>query len=244
MEKWIVNQNVRIWTTSQGHGTPLILCNGGPGCDDYLEPVSQILESACQVVRFEPRGCGRSDYDGQYDLQTTLEDIECIRTAYSFEKIIIGGHSAGVDVALAYTLENAERVSGMIGLSGGRIVNDRKWHQTYRENLEKVGESYGGKEFVADPKVNVLGNQSWREYITRPTLLHDISCLDVPAVFINGENDIRPSWPTQQLAYLISNGVYREIQGAAHCLWLTHGDALKKELFEAIDHIQKTASLS
>ena len=46
--------------------------NGGPGCDDYLGPVAEMIDDLCQVIRFEPRGCGRSDWDGNYDIDTTL----------------------------------------------------------------------------------------------------------------------------------------------------------------------------
>ena len=55
-------------------------------------------------LRFEPRGCGRSTWDGHYDLDTLLADAETIRAAYAVDRWIVAGHSAGVDVALAYAL--------------------------------------------------------------------------------------------------------------------------------------------
>ena len=109
MERLIKNGSAEIWTTTNGSGIPFILCNGGPGCDDYLEPVSDMVEDMCQVIRFEPRGCGRSTYDGNYDLDTTIEDIEFIRREYQCDRMIIGGHSAGPGIALAYTIRYPER---------------------------------------------------------------------------------------------------------------------------------------
>ena len=237
MDKILNNNGTKIWTTVNGQGFPLILCNGGPGCDDYLEPISKMVEDLCQVVRFEPRGCGRSDYDGNYDLETTLGDIEFIRKEYNFNQIIIGGHSAGPDVALAYTIKYSQNVIGLIGLAGGRIVNDREWSKTYHEHLEKYGEDHGGKIFQADPKVNKIGSLSWREYIKNPNLLHDISSINVPAIFINAGKDIRLNWPTEQLANLIKKGEYFEIKDAAHSIWLTHYDELKTLLREKIKNI-------
>jgi|TARA_Y100000310_G_scaffold330445_1_gene402084 proline iminopeptidase len=230
MERLIKNGSAEIWTTTNGSGIPFILCNGGPGCDDYLGPVSDMVEDMCQVIRFEPRGCGRSTYDGNYDLDTTIEDIEFIRREYQCDRMIIGGHSAGPGIALAYTIRYPERVMGLVGISGGNILNDRDWSHVYSKNLEEVGESYGGQEFIADPDVNKIGNRSWKKYIQRPELLGDIAKLEVPAVFINAENDIRPSWPTQQLANLIPKGEYHKVAGAAHCIWLTHYDELKNLL--------------
>jgi len=230
MESIITIGNTKIWTIKDGNGIPCILCNGGPGCDDYLEPISYMIRDLCEVVRFEPRGCGRSDYDGNYELERTIEDIEEIRIHYGFEKMLIGGHSAGPDIALAYTIKYSERVIGLFGISGGRIVNDREWSATYKSNLEKIGEDLGGKIFQADIMVNKVGNASWRKYIKRENLLSDISRIDIPAIFINAENDIRPNWPTKQIAALIPRGEYREIKNAAHMIWLTHYHELENEL--------------
>ena len=237
MEKYLTLGDARIWTISEGQGIPFLLCNGGPGCDDYLGPVSQMVGDMCRVIRFEPRGCGRSTYDGNYDLETTIGDIEAIRVAYGVEQWIIGGHSAGPDVALAYAIRYPKHVLGMIGIAGGRVVNDREWSKIYKQNLAEQGEDYGGKVFVADPLVNKMGMASWRGYIQRPTLLKEIAEISVPAIFINAENDIRPNWPTQQLAHLIPLGQYVEIPGATHSIWLTHGAELKTALTKAINEI-------
>ena len=237
MDRILKKDGVKIWTTSNGRGFPFILCNGGPGCDDYLEPVSKMIEDLCEVVRFEPRGCGRSDYDNNYDLETTIDDIEFIRKEYSFNKIIIGGHSAGPDIALAYTIKYPQNVIGLIGIAGGRIVNNREWSEIYHKNLEKYGEDYGGKVFQADPNVNKIGSRTWNEYIKNPNLLSDIAGIKVPAIFINAGKDIRPNWPTIQLANLFKKGVYFEINDAAHTIWLTHYEKLKSLLRDKINEI-------
>ncbi len=234
MEKFIDIDGTRIWTIAEGMGIPLLLCNGGPGCDDYLKPVSELIEDQCRVIRFEPRGCGRSDYDGRYELERTVADMEAIRQAYGIDRWIIAGHSAGPDLALAYAIRYPGRVKGIIGIAGGRIVNDREWSAVYKQNKELRGEDSGGKEFQADPMVNKIGNQTWRAYIKRPNLLKDIASIQVPAVFISAEKDIRPNWPTQQLAALMPRGTYVEIPEAAHYIWRTHADALQLALKNAV----------
>ena len=103
-ERYVRSGTARLWTTSSGCGTPLLLFNGGPGCDDYLAPVAEMIDDLCQVIRFEPRGCGRSDWDGNYDVETLVSDAEAIRQDYGAERLIVAGHSAGPDFALAYAL--------------------------------------------------------------------------------------------------------------------------------------------
>lgn len=230
METLITVRQTKLWVSDTGQGIPCILCNGGPGCDDYLGPVSEMLLDVCRTIRFEPRGCGRSDYDGKYDIETTVDDVEAIRKHFGFDRIVIGGHSAGPDVALAYTIKYPQHVIALFAIAGGRIVNDRDWSAEYKRNLQEVGEDLGGKIFKADPHVNELGNRSWKEYIKRETLLSDIAAIAVPALFIGAEKDIRPNWPTKQIANAIKHGQYVEISGAAHVIWLTHYNQLKTVL--------------
>ncbi|MBD3646387.1 MAG: alpha/beta hydrolase [Pseudomonadales bacterium] len=83
------------------------------------------------------------------------------------------------------------------------------------------------KAFVVDPEVNRVGNLTWKSYIKRPGLLSDIANIQCPVTFIKGGRDIRPNWPTQQLAALIPGGRYVEIEDAHHCPWMTHPKLLR-----------------
>lgn len=242
-ERYVESGTARLWTTSSGAGLPIVFFNGGPGCDDYLEPVADLIADICQVVRFEPRGCGRSDWDGRYDLETFLADVEVVREAYGIGQWFVLGHSHGPNLALAYALRHPSRVLGLIGLAGGKVLNDRSWSEAYHENLATVGEDLGGKVFHADPLVNTLGNEAWKVFCRRPTLFRELADLATPCVFINASEDIRPNWPTRQLAELIPGARYEEIDGAAHTIWLTHAEPLRDRLHAAVEWIRASAPL-
>jgi len=236
-EPFIRSGEARLWSTVSGTGTPVVFFNGGPGCDDYLKPVADLIDDECQVIRFEPRGCGRSDWDGHYDLDTFLLDAEAIREAYACDRWVLLGHSHGPSLALAYALRHRSRTIGVIGIAGGKVVDDRSWSETYHQRLKAVGEDTGGKQFHADPEVNRQGNAGWRAYCHRPSLFRDLADLEVPCVFINATEDIRPNWPTQQLAALIPKARYAEVKGAAHMIWLTHAAELQAQLRDALAYI-------
>ena len=239
LERFVTSGTARLWSTVSGRGTPLLMFNGGPGCDDYLGPVADMIDDLCRVIRFEPRGCGRSDWDGSYDFETLLTDADAVRREYDAAACIVAGHSFGPSAALAYALRHPSRVVGLIGIAGGNVLNDRTWSAAYHKGLEEVGDDGGDIEFRADPAVNSEGNRGWREYIKRPDLFREIADLDVPATFINGSKDIRPNWPTQQLASLMPRGEYVEIRDAAHHIWLTHPDRLRHELRNAVHRIKR-----
>ena len=62
VEKYIEIENERIWTEKRGQGgVPVILISGGPGTCNYLEPLSALIDDICEVIMYDPRGCGRSD---------------------------------------------------------------------------------------------------------------------------------------------------------------------------------------
>lgn len=229
--------DTQLWSTASGAGQPVVFFNGGPGCDDYLQPVADLLMDRCRVIRFEPRGCGRSSWDGRYDVETLINDAEALRLAYGYERWILLGHSHGPNLALAYALRYPAHVIGIIGLAGGKIFDDRSWSAIYQERLATIGEDLGGKVFHADPDVNRQGNASWRAYCQRPTLLRELADLAIPCIFVNAANDIRPNWPTQQLAQLLPHGQYVEVADAAHSIWLTHTPELKQALQNALEQI-------
>lgn len=241
VERWVLSGGARLWTIAEGAGPAVLLFNGGPGCDDYLGPVAAMLAGTCQVIRFEPRGCGRSSWDGHYDLATTLCDTEAIREAYGIDRWIVAGHSAGPNIALAYALQHLSRAIGLIGIAGGRLVNDREWSRAYHEQLEARGED-SGQVFHSDPAVNAAGNRDWNAYVQRPALLRDVADLDLPAVFITAGGDVRLNWPTEQLAHLLPRGRHVEIPGASHYIWRTHPEALKLELTRAVAWILATGT--
>ena len=233
-ERYITSGTARLWTTSSGSGTPLLMFNGGPGCDDYLAPVADMIDDLCHVIRFEPRGCGRSDWDANYELDTLLVDADVVREEYGIERCILAGHSAGPEFALAYALRHPGRAMGLIGIAGCGIINDREWSRAYHKGLGEIGEDHGDVVFTADPEVNPQGNASLKAYSRRSEILREIAELEVPAVFINGGKDIRPNWPAQQWAALLPRGEYVEIPDAAHHIWLTHAEELRSELRTAI----------
>jgi proline iminopeptidase len=229
-ERFVAVDGAELWVAEQGTGRPVVLCNGGFGCCDYLEPVAAMIDDLARVYRFEPRGCGRSTQGGPYDIETCLDDLEALRRALGHERWVVGGHSAGADLALAYALTHPERVRALLYLSGTGVQDDRQWHAAYEAGRADRGERLPAFAYPFNREVNRVGNASWRAYIKHPTLLRRIADLSVPALVVHGGDDIRPAWPAHQIANLLPNARFELVEGAEHHLELTRPEELRHRL--------------
>ncbi|WP_342526772.1 alpha/beta hydrolase [Chryseomicrobium sp. FSL W7-1435] len=236
MEICIEVEGATIWTKQTGTGTlPVLLVSGGPGAADYMDAVANLLVDDCKVIQFDPRGCGRSTGDGTtYRVDACLRDIEEIRKQYGFSQWTVVGHSWGADLGLVYALKYPDAIRGFLSMAGTGIQNDRDWKEAYVANKQSQGEEL--PEFLYAPNREVHRSllTSWRDFIKYPDLLNNLAKLDVPTLFVAGGEDIRPSWPIQQLAKLVPRANYIEVDGAGHYLWLSKREILKRLLIKFI----------
>lgn len=123
---------VSLWVVRQGQGPALVLCHGGPGMWDYLGPVADLTDDLVMVVRYDQRACGRSSGESDYSLATAVADLDALRIHLGLDRWIVGGHSFGASLALAYCLEHPRQTRALVYVSGTGI--DPGWHAAYREN--------------------------------------------------------------------------------------------------------------
>ncbi|GAA2512726.1 proline iminopeptidase-family hydrolase [Streptomyces longisporus] len=157
------DDGVRLWAARSGSGDPLVLCHGGPGLWDYFEDLAELLADLTPVVRWDQRGCGRSqrEVSGPWTLARFVADLDAVRRHFGLRRMTLLGHSWGAQLALSYALAHPRRVSALMYVSGTGIGPDSDWFGTFRENLHaRLGER---PERLA----------RWRELTGRPHLSED-----------------------------------------------------------------------
>lgn len=236
-ERLIDIDGARLWVAESGSGVPVMLSNGGPGCCDYLEPVAAMIDDRALVYRWEQRGCGRSSADGPFDLETTLSDLDGLRETLGQERWIVGGHSWGATLALIYALAYPQRTRAAIMIASAGLQNDRSWSEAYREGRDAGRDQTPPMAYPPNMEVNQVLNDSVRTYIHRPQLWREVAELGVPVLIGDGGEDIRPSWPNEQIAQLLPHGTHVSIEGAGHCPWFTHADQLRGQLTGFLDSL-------
>jgi proline iminopeptidase len=123
-----------LYVTQGGGRTALVLCHGGPGMWDYLEPVADMLNDIATVVRFDQRACGRSSGCGPYTVARFVADLESLRVHLACERWIVGGHSWGATLALAYACAHPDRTQAVVYVSGTGIGS--AWNRAYHEEAD------------------------------------------------------------------------------------------------------------
>lgn len=111
----------RLWTVTSGRGVPVVLCHGGPGSYDYLEPVASLFDDVARIHRYDQRGGGRSTIREPVSLSMLVADMEALRRHWHHDRWIVAGHSWGAHLALFYALAHPERVLGLMLLNGTGI---------------------------------------------------------------------------------------------------------------------------
>lgn len=115
--KYYTVNGAKIWTVSFGQGDPLFLIAGGPGGVHLGMRDFDSLASTNTLIYYDGFGRGKSDTAKnvkEYSLKRDIEDLEELRKAMGFNKIIVLGHSYGTVVAQGYALRYGQNVSKLI----------------------------------------------------------------------------------------------------------------------------------
>ena len=122
----------RIAFASTGQGNPLVRTGHwlthlehdwhSPIWRPFLDELGKRFE----VVRYDQRGCGLTDWEiDDFSLDRFEEDLETVIAAVGHEKFVLYATSQGVPVAIKYAARNPDRVSHLIlhgGYARGRLV--------------------------------------------------------------------------------------------------------------------------
>ncbi|NDL56177.1 alpha/beta fold hydrolase [Phytoactinopolyspora mesophila] len=130
---------VQLAYATTGDGPPLVkAANWLSHLDyDWHSPVwrhwNVELSRRFQLVRYDERGCGLSDWDvSRFSFDAWVDDLEAVVDAVGLETFSLLGISQGGPVAIAYAVRHPERVSHLV-LLGAFAQGRRKRARTIEE---------------------------------------------------------------------------------------------------------------
>jgi proline iminopeptidase len=92
-----------------------------------------LLGGRVTAVRWDQRGCGRSEQRGPYSVAQSVADLDAVRRHLGVERVAVLGHSWGAQLALRYALDYPGRVSRLVYGSGVGLGWD--WYEPFARNL-------------------------------------------------------------------------------------------------------------
>ncbi|MBM7797090.1 proline iminopeptidase [Microlunatus panaciterrae] len=199
-----------------GTGPAVVVLSGGPGCVHYLED-DALAPRGARAFYPEPRGVGRSG-GGPHDLRRAVDDLEAVRKINNIQRWVVLGHSWGSDLGIRYALDRPDHVQAVVGVAGHGLHKDRTWSQVYE------AAKHTEADIVIDwsPDVHASLNESFSQWIHEKSLLRRLADTTIPMHLIAADEDIRPSWPLEQLAALVPDGRFSRVPGVPHNFWATH----------------------
>uniref|UniRef100_A0A7S2IDT6 AB hydrolase-1 domain-containing protein n=1 Tax=Helicotheca tamesis TaxID=374047 RepID=A0A7S2IDT6_9STRA len=142
---------------------PFVLIHGGPGVPDYLADLAHLLISkniVDSVLCFDQRGVGLSRLapGGQITIDLMVDDIECIRKRYGWEKVHVLGHSWGGVLARLYAQKKPNYVASLVLLSPSAVSQASEWPRMELEVVKYNQRKGGFMSFAALGVLSLLIN--------------------------------------------------------------------------------------
>ena len=157
---------------SMGEGLPVVLLHGITATRRYVVHGSKALARAgFHQVIYDARGHGRSDPappEAGYSYAELAADLETLVDARLGDgRFVLGGHSMGAHTAVAYAIEHADRLAGLVVIGPAYVgfVDDEAlagWDRL-AEGLE-----HGGVDGFMEAYDHGL-DPAWRETVLRFT---------------------------------------------------------------------------
>ncbi len=109
-------------------GMPVVLANGLGGPFYTWRPLLEELEGICRFYSWDYRGLYASEAPADRSsltVEAAVDDQLVLMDRFGLEKVLVGGWSMGVQVALEFYRRHPDRVTGMILMNGsyGRVFH-------------------------------------------------------------------------------------------------------------------------
>jgi proline iminopeptidase len=199
----------RLWTAETGRGAPLIVCHGGPGLWDMFGSLADQLARGMRVVRWDQRGCGRSERRGPYSVARSVADLDVVRARCGADRVAVLGHSWGATLALRYALDHPDRVGALIYVSGTGLGWD--WHEPFQRAIAerlapcaaRLAELRARDRTEAEERE--LAVLQWSAEFTGPDAMRHAEAMATPWLGISWDchreiwGELKRTWPERTL---------------------------------------------
>jgi len=103
----------RINYSVTGEGEPVILLTGFGGDINFFHSLIPSLSDKYKVIVYEHRGSGLTEYSGEFNCQTYVDDVLGLLDYLKIFKVHMLGWSMGSQVAMEFAVQHQERLQSL-----------------------------------------------------------------------------------------------------------------------------------
>ena len=240
---YIERDGARIWYTTCGSGSPVILLHGGLGhSGNWGYQVPALVESGYSAILIDSRGHGRSTRDQQpYSYELMASDVLAVMDTLQLGKATFVGWSDGACTALVLAATAPERAAGVFFFacnmdpSGVKAfepapILDRCFSRHAKDYAELSATPDRFKAFV---EAVSLMQRTQPNYSTR-----DLAEINVPVAIVQGEyEEFIKRDHAEYLARSIPNADLIVLNGVSHFAPLQRPEQFNAVMLAFVDKV-------
>ncbi|WP_257236574.1 alpha/beta fold hydrolase, partial [Nostoc sp. 'Peltigera malacea cyanobiont' DB3992] len=119
----------------KGQGFPILGLHGHPGTGRSLSVFTNHLSKRYQTFAPDLRGYGKSRWNGNFNMNDHLTDLEALLDRFEIEKCLVLGWSLGGILAMELALRLPERITGLILVATAAKPRGSHPPITWQDNL-------------------------------------------------------------------------------------------------------------
>jgi pimeloyl-ACP methyl ester carboxylesterase len=101
-----------------GDGAPVVLLHGLSATRrNVVQGSRHLIKRGYRVIAYDARGHGASSPAGSYEYADLVDDLEAVLAHLDIERAALVGSSMGAATAMAFTLENPQRVAALVQIT-------------------------------------------------------------------------------------------------------------------------------
>jgi pimeloyl-ACP methyl ester carboxylesterase len=221
-ESYVLHDGARIWHSSYGSGTPVILLHGGLGhSGNWTYQVPPLVENNYRVILIDSRGHGRSTRDQlPFSYELMASDVLAVMDTLHLERACLVGWSDGACTAMVLAAMTPSRVSGVFFFACNMDPTGLKPFEdspTLKRCFNRHTKDYA--EFSPTP-------ERFQDLVTDLTPMQkaqpnytadDLAKIQVPVAIVQTEHEeFIKHEHARYLARSIPNAEYIELKGVSH----------------------------
>jgi pimeloyl-ACP methyl ester carboxylesterase len=236
-----------------GSGPAVLLSHGFGASLHMFRPNAAALTADHTLVTWDERGHGGSDSPAEPDAYSpalAVADMAAIVDAVGAERAVVGGHSLGGYLSLAFHLAHPDRVSALVLIDTGPGYRSDEGRATWNRMAEAYAADLDTRGLGAlgrsgELRASVHRDASGLAHAARRVLpqfdaavLESLPAIAVPVLVIVGEKDERFLAGASYMAAKIPDATLVVVPGAGHAPNVTHTAEFDAHLCTFLDRLE------